>query len=113
VFGRNFGNDGAATGRVSVVAPRGVRMVGQRPGGLENLALCLSAQSIGRGRGVMIVTVAMGGPMSVPMPEKVHGEHTEGEHDPNPIISKPSHHTTPLQGLSQRRAGSGTSVRLP
>lgn len=71
--------------------------MGGRPQGPGNLALRLSAQSIGRNHWVRIMTVAMSGPMSVPMPEKVHGEHTKGERDPNPITSKPGHHTTLLQ----------------
>lgn len=71
--------------------------MGRQSRSAGSLAFFLSVQSIGRDCGIMIVPVAMSGAMSVPMPEKVHGEHAEGEYDPNPIVTKPSHHATPLQ----------------
>ncbi|MGT2467606.1 hypothetical protein ACVOMV_26155 (plasmid) [Mesorhizobium atlanticum] len=77
--------------------------MGRQSRSAGSLAFFLSVQSIGRDCGIMIVPVAMSGAMSVPMPEKVHGEHAEGEYDPNPIVTKPSHHATPLQYRSWDR----------
>jgi hypothetical protein len=43
----------------------------------------------------VMVAAAVGEPMAVtPMPETVHGEHAEDEHDPYPIAAKPVHDTT-------------------